>query len=300
VNPQSNNKHIPVLLNEVLNAIQPLLERHQSPILIADGTLGGGGHTEALLKLSPKINVLGCDIDETAIDLVENRLASFVENKNLDFFHGSFVDIPENENGYDGILVDLGYSSNQLENPDYGMSFMKEGPLDMRLSRPATGPTAWDLLNTAPENWLVEVFKSYGEIQIARKLVAAMRQDISNGTITDSTRSFAGWLEKKFPSLGRGHIHPATTVFQALRIATNDELRVLDRFLKTAILKLRKGGRLLVITFHSLEDRIVKQNCQKAGSLKAVYSKAIAASDEEIRMNPRSRSAKLRVYERTS
>ncbi len=298
------NRHVPVLLEQTLQAIEPLLG-NRPQTYFADVTFGGGGHTGAILRRFPFCHVLACDKDQTAFEKAKSAFASELADDRLRFFHGNFKELPDNpwsppetSAGWDGILADLGYSSNQLEDSDYGMSFQTDGPLDMRLSRPPEGLSAWDILNTASAEQLTNLLKSYGEMSGAHRLAPQIQEAISKGDITDSTLSLARWMEKKFPRHGSGSIHPATLVFQALRIATNDELRSLDHLLRNAILKLRPGGRLLVITFHSLEDRIVKHVCGQSQSMKVVSRKPFTADDAEIRQNPRSRSAKLRVYQK--
>lgn len=294
------NRHVPVLLREVLANMPPA--RPGRPFLAADGTLGGGGHTAGILETDRGHHVTASDLDEEAIAAAQKRFARELKAGRLQLFHGSFTDLPEAPgDGYDMILADLGYSSNQLEDPTYGMSFQVDGPLDMRLSRPPEGPTAWDILSDAPLPWLTSTLRSYGEMPGAERLAKKLREAVDSGQVVNSTLSLARWAEKNSPSgrgRGKGRIHPATTLFQALRIAVNDELRTLDQFLQSAILKLRVGGRLMIITFHSLEDRIVKQACAESDELVAVTSKPVTPQEDEIDGNPRARSAKLRVYER--
>lgn len=303
------NVHIPVLLEETLEGLRPALTRPSATMV--DGTLGGAGHTSAVLARFQSTRVLACDWDEGALASARLRLENHVKSGRLDFFHGNFARIAEKNTvlppafapPWDAILLDLGYSSNQLENPAYGMSFREEAPLDMRLARPAQGATAWELLRESAEGELADILYAYGEIHGSRRLARKIKEAMRSGEIADSTKSLASFLER----IGEGGagrkkadaIHPATLVFQALRIAVNDELRNLDHFLEDAILRLKAGGRIAVITFHSLEDRVVKRWGRRNGaSLSAVTRKPVTANPTEARSNPRSRSAKLRLYER--
>lgn len=295
------NKHVSVLLNESIEAFNTLSEG-----VIVDCTLGGAGHTAGLLERYPKMRVLACDLDINAIDAARAKLSKAVAEGRLGFYHGNFsaiVDLdpeklPEGfRPPWSGVLMDLGYSSNQLESEEYGMSFALKAPLDMRLTRPPTGQTAWELMQDSTDQELGDILKAYGEIQGAHRLARRIRENIQTGRIRNDTASLADFVEGSSPPRKKGAIHPATLVFQALRIAVNDELRVLDHFLEGAILKLSKSGRIAVITFHSLEDRIVKMWGQdNASVLRAVTKKPVVASDKETEANPRARSAKLRVY----
>ena len=196
------------------------------------------------------------------------------------------------------MLLDLGYSSNQLEDPEYGMSFQAQadGPIDMRLSRPPVGPSAWDLLCENSDDELADILYVYGEIHDSRRVARKIHEAISSGEITNSTNSLASFMSR-IDRAKKQSIHPATLVFQALRIAVNDELRNLDEFLKKAILRLKPSGVLAIISFHSLEDRLVKRWGQgNSEKIETLTRKPIEASEDEARDNPRSRSAKLRVY----
>jgi 16S rRNA (cytosine1402-N4)-methyltransferase len=310
---QPENRHLPVLLQETIDAFLPLGEREGA--VIVDGTLGGAGHTFGLLARFAKLHILGCDMDLAAIEAARERLNTFFAEKRVDFFHGNFTTLGDLEvqgipDGYqapwDGVLLDLGYSSNQLESSDYGMSFQVDAPLDMRLARPIPneGPgsqSAWDLMDACSAQELGDIIKAYGEMPGAHKLARQIHDAIEIGKIKNSTADFARFLESISPRRSKDQIHPATLVFQALRIAVNDELRVLDHFLDGVILnkKLKLGARMAVITFHSLEDRVVKRWGQKhTQHLRPLTKKPVTATAEEIKANPRSRSAKLRVYER--
>jgi len=306
------NYHNPVLLDEVLECILP--EKGKT---IVDGTLGGGGHTEAILRAGAR--VVGVDQDDQALKFASSRLDEF--SASFTPLHGNFADLPRlltdaGVGKVDGILVDIGVSSWQLDEADRGFSFGKEGPLDMRMDR-SEGKTAADLVNTLSEQELRTIFYEYGEeragSKIARRIVER-RQDKPFTTTTE----LADFISKVIPRAKgpSGKIHPATRVFQALRIAVNDELGALRRFLDNAGELLNPGGRLIVITFHSLEDRIVKQFFKHASQThidrkewpeprpnpdfryKLITRRPVTASAEEIKNNKRSRSAKLRVVEK--
>ena len=302
------NRHIPVLLQEVIQAFSFLENKEHSSIV--DGTLGGGGHSAALLRTYKNLSILGLDQDVDSLKKTSESLTEEFKNR-FHALHLNFSNLHESKQTsllastfappWDGYLLDLGYSSNQLEDPTYGMSFQTEGPLDMRLFRGAllnqTVPTAWDLISESTEKELVQILKVYGEVQNPKKTAVRIKEALQDGTLTNSTRSLAHLMEK-IDGKSFDSIHPATLVFQALRIAVNDELRVLDTFLKHAILNLKVGGKIAVISFHSLEDRIVKYWGQAETKVKPLTKKPIEASSEEIKLNPRSRSAKLRIYEK--
>lgn len=306
--PPESHYHTPVLLNEVMHFMAPDEGR-----VIVDGTLGGGGHTEAMLREGA--HVIGVDQDEQALEHAGNRLARFGER--FTALRGNFSTLPQllPEAGIekvDGLLVDIGVSSWQLDEAERGFSFGKEGPLDMRMDR-SVPQTAADLVNHAPEEELKRIFREYGEERAAGKLarrIAERRQENAFTTTTDLAEFIASISPRG------GKIHPATRVFQALRIAVNDELGVLRAFLENAADLLHPGGRLAVITFHSLEDRMVKQFFKHTSQshidrkewpeprpnpdyhYKLITRRPVVASTEEIQSNKRSRSAKLRVVEK--
>jgi len=299
--------HIPVLLQPILDYLLPA-ER------IIDGTLGAGGHTAALLEHGAG-EVLGLDVDLMALDIARGRLAPFGECAHI--VHASYATMREQARrlgweGVDGILLDLGVSSMQLDVPERGFAFMHEGPLDMRFDPNSGQPSAADIVNTWDEAELADLFYKYGEDSRGRKLARA----VVAGRPYRTTRDLAGVIEKAIPRRKGDKIHPATRAFQALRIAVNNELGVIEQALPEAIKLLRSGGRLAVISFHSLEDRIVKQTfklestdcicppktpvcvCGHKAGVKLLTKKPIVADETEIARNPRSRSAKLRVVEK--
>lgn len=301
--------HIPVMLEEVVHFLTPMRGK-----LFLDCTLGGGGHARRLLEEGG--NVIGLDADPEALQFARKRLAEFGDS--FSAIHANFRDYGELlgtvgfHSGLDGILLDLGVSSRQLENADRGFSFQGDGPLDMRMN-PSAELTAADIVNEWEEGELVRIFREYGEERAARRIAAAIvRARVANAI--ETTVQLADLVESVVPR--RGRQHPATRVFQAIRIAVNDELGSLRVALEEAHKWLRPGGRLAVISFHSLEDRMVKQFMRRQCVewidrpempepvrnpecyFDAVVRKALSPSEEEIAENPRARSAKLRVVER--
>jgi len=301
--------HIPVLLEAVLRALAP---RPGGRFL--DGTVGDGGHTEALLiACAPDGLVLALDRDPAALSRTLHRLGSLARRCLLR--RGSFADLgahldAEGWGLLDGILLDLGISSPQLADPDRGFSFQSPGPLDMRLD-PSGGRTAADLVNGLSEAALAEVLYRFGEERRSRRIARAIVAARPVTTTTALAEVVAGAVGR-----GGGRIHPATRTFQALRIAVNEELEALADALPQAVDRLAPGGRLAVISFHSLEDRTVKQflraassdcvcppdvpecRCQHRATLRLLTRRPIAPSPVEVEANPRSRSARLRVAER--
>lgn len=300
--------HQSVLLKECLLAFVDLKIE-----TFVDGTLGAGGHAQGILSAHPEIeHFIGIDQDPSALKIAKKRLENF---QNTRFIHGNFSDLETILQGrsVDGILVDLGVSSMQLDQGERGFSFMRDGPLDMRMN-PEEGLSAKDIVNTWDEKPLADLFYQYGEEKQSYKAARAIIEARQKKPF-ENTLELANLIEKKLKRV-RWDIHPATKIFQALRIAVNGELTRLEAFLPQAVKALRPGGRLAVITFHSLEDRIVKQRFAYFASDKEstsgiggvfltkipegrlVYRKAQIASEEEVEGNPRSRSAKLRVLEK--
>jgi len=281
--------HTPVLLKEILSLFSIPMER------FLDGTLGLGGHAEALLLAHPEIKrYYGIDRDPEALGLAEGRLGS-----KLIPIHGSFVDMDTLvSEQVDGILLDLGVSSLQLDKAEKGFSFMREGPLDMRMN-PEDEIDAAYITNHYSEKELGRIFLEYGEErkwrQVAKAIVEARRRKKFETTF-DLCRALDPVLKRV------GKLHPMTRVFQALRIEVNQELKVLERVIPIAIKMLRPGGRLAIIAFHSLEDRIVKYAFRhfmvEEKSVDILTKKPLEADREECRKNPRARSAKLRVIEK--
>jgi 16S rRNA (cytosine1402-N4)-methyltransferase len=301
--------HTPVLLDEVIEVLAPRPGR-----IIVDGTLGGGGHTEALLTAGAR--VIGLDQDPEALDFArEKRLHRFGEQ--FQPVRANFEDLGKvlddlNLPVVDGVLLDLGVSSWQLDTAGRGFSFQREGPLDMRMN-PETGRTAADIVNTALAGDLTRIFQVYGEEPHSRR-IAAHLVSMRAARPFQTTMQLALAVEEVVPR--RGRIHPATRIFQALRMAVNREMEVLERGLGQAAERVGVKGCIAVITFHSIEDRLVKEffKLRTTAELdrpewpaprpnpdfifRALTRKPVIASAEEQRSNPRSRSAKLRAVEK--
>ncbi|MBI5184244.1 MAG: 16S rRNA (cytosine(1402)-N(4))-methyltransferase RsmH [Nitrospinae bacterium] len=306
--------HVPIMVEEVLQCLDV-----KPGGLYIDATLGDGGHAEAILeRSSPSGTLIGMDKDQEAIMAAGERLARFQSRakiKKLDFINikEAVSSAPE---GVDGILMDLGVSTRQLLTVERGFSFSSDGPLDMRMDR-SQKITVSDLVNTLPQKELAAIIKNYGEEKRwAKRISFRIIEEREKSPIT-ATRRLADIVSDAIPRQFRpDRIHPATKTFQALRIAVNGEIGLLEKALPGALDMLKPGGRLAVISFHSLEDRIVKQffvekergcvcppkipqcACGRKPVLKRITRKAVCAGEEEVRRNPRSRSAKLRAAEK--
>ncbi|MFM8877520.1 MAG: 16S rRNA (cytosine(1402)-N(4))-methyltransferase RsmH [Verrucomicrobiota bacterium] len=304
--------HQPVLLDEVVTALQP--KAHGRYL---DGTLGGGGHAAAILGgSSPDGFLIGCDRDPAALAAAQERLGTFVgrfETHHCDFKDADRWVAP---GSLDGIVLDLGVSSHQLDTPGRGFSFQSDGPLDMRMDPSSGDPTAADLVNGLPAEALADLFWKWGEERQSRRIARAIAEERRQRPFT-TTRQLADFIERICPRRG-SPTHPATRCFQALRIATNGELDSVEEGLERAFPLLAPGGRLAVISFHSLEDRLVKDFMRREsrdyefeGPVdhphlrrprtprgKELARRGIVASDAEVQANPRARSARLRVLER--
>ncbi len=304
----AHSPHQPVLYHEIILALQP-----KNKGLYVDGTLGAGGHARGILEAcAPDGRLLGLDVDPQALALARKTLAPYGERARL--MQASYDSLTETlrEVGWqevDGILLDLGLSSMQLDTPERGFSFQHDAPLDMRFD-PASPTTAADLVNSLPEDELADLIYDYGEERASRRIARA----IVRARPLQTTLQLAAVIESVLPR--RGRIHPATQTFQALRIAVNQELDRVDTFLPQAVAALKSGGRLAIISFHSLEDRIVKEyfrresrdcicpprqpicTCGHIATLKEISRKPITPGEAEIEANPRARSAKLRVVEK--
>ncbi len=302
--------HLSVLQDEVIAALLP--EGH-AVVRAIDGTLGAGGHSRALLEGGVQ-QLLAFDLDPQAIASARETLAGFVER--VEIVHGSYLTMREETrrrgwDGVDAILLDLGVSSMQMDTPERGFAFKHDAPLDMRFDPDSTRPTAADLLNTASEDELAVIFYRYGEEKHSRRIA----QRILKQRPLRTTQQLAALVEGAVPRRKKGQSHPATRVFQALRIAVNDELQAVEQAIPMAIDLLNSGGRLAVISFHSLEDRIVKQLFKEASTeiiappgmgsieereavVRLLTRKPIVPDEEELAHNPRSRSSKLRVVEK--
>lgn len=285
--------HEPVLFDEVMAALAP-----RAGGRYVDGTLGNAGHAAGILeRSSPDGRLLGIDLDPHALQAAREALATYGERATL--VHGSFAHLGDiarecRLTPVDGVILDLGLSSMQLAQAERGFSFQSDGPLDMRFD-PSGDTTAADLVNTLPADELADILYQYGEERMSRRIARA----IVNARPLHTTAELADVVAR---CVGRrGRIHPATRAFQALRIAVNDELEVLEQGLAQGVNALTSGGRLAVIAFHSLEDRVVKNYFRQqagAGTLCLVTRRPLQASEAERERNPRSRSAKLRVAEK--
>ena len=286
--------HTPVLLEEVLRYLNP-----QPDGRYIDATFGAGGHTRALLENSaPGGRILAIDQDQTAIEQGRLDLQSY--GLRLEFVKANFRDIASiaAEHGFTephGILADIGVSSMMLDDPQRGFSFMREGPLDMRmdLDQPLT---AADVVNTSSEKEIANILFTLGEERRSRQIASSIVRSRPMSRTTDLTRA----IERVLGGRHYGKIHPATRTFQALRIFVNDELKSLETFLDSSMKVLRPGGRLVLVSFHSLEDRIVKNKFRTpVVPGVALTKKVVTAADDEVNRNPRARSARLRAWEKS-
>lgn len=306
-------KHVSVLLEETLEG----LNINEEGIYV-DGTLGGAGHSSEILKrLSNNGRLIGIDQDTDALKAAKERLKNY---DNVTYVHNNFHNIKDileqlEIDEIDGIMMDLGVSSYQLDNKDRGFSYMQDAPLDMRMNRESDF-SAYQVVNSYEEERLYEIIKEYGEEKFAKRIASNIVKERNIKEI-QTTFELVDIIKKSIPAkFRREGPHPAKRTFQAIRIEVNSELDILNKAIENSVNKLKKGGRIAIITFHSLEDRIVKRKfkelanpctcpssfpicvCNKKPTLKVITRKAIAPSDAEILENPRSRSAKVRIAER--
>jgi 16S rRNA (cytosine1402-N4)-methyltransferase len=301
--------HLPVLYHEIIHALRP---RERG--LYVDGTVGAGGHAWGILESSaPDGKLLGLDLDSQALKIARERLEPFGDRAILKKASYTTLEMQLSEIGWsavDGILLDLGVSSMQLDTPHRGFSFRHEASLDMRFDLDGT-VTAADLVNGLPENTLADIIYKYGEERKSRQIARAIVAHRPVHTTIELAE-----IITKVVRYGQGKLHPATRTFQALRIATNDELLAIEKVLPQAINSLVPGGRLAVISFHSLEDRIVKKffrqeshdcicaprqpicTCEHKATIREISRRPIRPDDAEIISNPRARSSRLRVAEK--
>lgn len=303
----SDTPHVPVLIDAILRECAPIEG------VWLDGTLGAGGYTRELLKAGAG-RVIGIDRDPLALKLAESWAAPYGDRVRL--MEGTFSDLDRLAGeALDGVVLDLGVSSMQLDQPERGFSFMKDGPLDMRMSQ--SGPSAADLVNGAAEGVLADILYQFGEERASRRIAHAIVAARAQEPIVTTAR-LAEIIARCLPRPKPGQSHPATRSFQAIRIAVNAEFQELADGLAAAERALKPGGLLAVVTFHSLEDRVVKRFLQLASGHEAnanryaparadtaarfdmVTRKAVAPDEAEVARNPRARSAKLRVARRTT
>lgn len=305
--------HISVLLNECLEG----LNIKENGIYV-DGTLGGAGHSSEILKrLSSEGRLIGIDQDTDALKAAKERLKNY---SNVTFVHSNFSSIENvlnnlNIDGVDGILMDLGVSSYQLDEGERGFSYMKDAPLDMRMNRD-NDFSAYNVINEYSEEDLYRIIRDYGEEKFARRIASFIVENRQEKNI-ETTLELVEIIKSAIPAKARREgPHPAKRTFQAIRIEVNSELSILNKTIEDGVGKLNKGGRMAIITFHSLEDRIVKNKfrdlavscrcpkefpvcvCGEKAKVKVISRKAIEPTKEEVDINPRSRSAKLRVIEK--
>jgi 16S rRNA (cytosine1402-N4)-methyltransferase len=296
----SEQGHVPVLLHEVIEHLDAGRDG-----LYIDATIGLGGHSLAILESNPRARLVGFDIDELALNVVKQKLTPYADR--VELYHADFRLIPGLDLDFPavrGLLLDLGLSSFQLDNPERGFSFNLDGPLDMRMDL-RNKTTAFKIIDTYSEPKLVHLFLQYGELHQARRLAREIvaRRKLRKFTTTSELRAIieavCHWIPQK------GKIHPAAKVFQALRIEVNGELAGLADFLEAMAGKIGPGARLAAISFHSLEDRIVKQTFHKLAAgegrppvLRLITKKPVTAGEAEVIANSRARSAKLRAAER--
>jgi len=303
--------HASVLLDETIKVLDP-----QPDGVFIDATLGLGGHTEAILETAENSRVVGIDQDLKAIAIATERLARFGER--VQIVHANFAGIKQvaadmGITAADGVIADLGVSSLQFDSESRGFSFRFDAPLDMRMDSESGGETAADLLERLSEEEIANLIYEYGEERFSRRIARRIVEKREAGEPVRTTKQLASLVEKAVKRSPKDKIHPATRTFQALRIAVNRELEILEQFIADSIDLLKKEGRFVVITFHSLEDRIAKQTLQRlagkcfcppripkcvCGAAKIVEvltKKPVTAGDDEVNRNPRARSAKLRA-----
>ncbi|MEH2318429.1 16S rRNA (cytosine(1402)-N(4))-methyltransferase RsmH [Nostoc sp.] len=279
--------HIPVLGREVIEGLAVRPGGHY-----LDVTVGGGGHSRLILEAAADVRVTAVDQDEDALVAAQKNLAEYSDR--IQFIHSNFAAYEFTPNTFDGIIADLGVSSYHLDQPERGFSFRQAANLDMRMDR-GRSLTAADVINNWDEADLADIFFKYGEERLSRRIARRIVERRPLHTTTELAEAIASSVPPKYRY---GRIHPATRVFQALRIVVNDELKSLETFLDKAPNALVPGGRIMIISFHSLEDRPVKHGLRNLPLLKVLTKKPIIAQEEEIGNNPRSRSAKLRIAEK--
>ena len=307
-------KHIPVLFHEIMDIMAP-----QPGEVFVDCTLGGGGHSGGFLeRISPDGRLIGIDQDTNALAAAQQNLSAY--DGRVTYVHSNYSHLDEilstyAPDGVDGILFDIGVSSHQLDEKDRGFSYMQDAPLDMRMDQ-SRSMTARDVVNTYSEEELHRILKEYGEERWAKRIAKFIVEFRAKKPV-ETTGELVDIIKRAIPKGAREEgSHPAKRTFQAIRIEVNDELGVLERTIEVAVKHLRKGGRVGIISFHSLEDRIVKEKfrylasdcicppempfcqCDKVSEVKILTRKPVTATDEELEMNSRSKSAKFRAVEK--
>ncbi|ABA22804.1 methyltransferase [Trichormus variabilis ATCC 29413] len=279
--------HLPVLPQEVVTGLAVRSGGHY-----LDATVGGGGHSRLILEAAPDVRLTAVDQDGDALTAAKKELAEFGEQ--VKFVRSNFAAYEFPVASFDGVLADLGVSSYHLDTPERGFSFRHQANLDMRMDQ-RQSLSAADVINDWDEVELANIFFKYGEERLSRRIARRIVEKRPFHTTTELAEAIASSVPPKYRY---ARIHPATRVFQALRIVVNDELKSLETFLEKAPKALVPGGRIAIISFHSLEDRLVKHGLRNSPSLKVLTKKPIIATEAEIANNPRSRSAKLRIAEK--
>lgn len=282
-----NFEHIPVLAGPLITGLGI-----QAGGIYLDATVGGGGHSRLILAAAPDVKIIAIDRDPQALAAAQKNLEEYRDR--VEFWPGNFAEYQPHQQKFNGIIADLGVSSAQLDTPSRGFSFRHQANLDMRMDTNQE-LTAAEIINHWQEKQLADIFYKYGEERLSRRLAKRIVETRPFQTTTQLAEAIAMSVPSKYR---HGRIHPATRVFQALRIAVNQELTSLETFLEKAPTWLHPGGKIEIISFHSLEDRIVKHTLRNSPILKVVTKKPIIPETEEIAENPRSRSAKLRIAER--
>jgi len=279
--------HIPVLSREIIAGLTIAAGGHY-----LDATVGGGGHSQLILAAADDVKLTAIDQDEQAIAATKIKLGEYGDR--INFWHGNFANYNPGDQLFDGIIADLGVSSVHLDSPERGFSFRHEAELDMRMNRHQS-LTAAEIINHWEEVKLAEIFFKYGEERLSRRMARQIVQQRPFQTTTELAEAISRCVPVKYRY---GRIHPATRVFQALRIAVNQELTSLETFLNRVPHWLKPGGKVAIISFHSLEDRPVKHFFRDSPLLQVLTKKPITAQPDELAHNPRSRSAKLRIAAR--
>lgn len=279
--------HVPVLSRELIEGLAVTSGGHY-----LDATVGGGGHSRLILEAAPDVRVTAVDRDEQALSAAKTQLASYGDR--VQFCPVNFADYEPSDVIFNGILADLGVSSVHFDTPERGFSFRHPAALDMRMDRRQL-LTAVEVINHWDENQLADIFFKYGEERLSRRIARQIVERRPFHTTTELAEAIAQCVPRQYRY---GRIHPATRVFQALRIVVNDELTSLETFLNRAPSWLVPAGRIAIISFHSLEDRLVKHTLRASPLLRVLTKKPIIPQADELERNPRSRSAKLRIAER--
>ncbi len=292
ISSSSNFNHVPIMGKEIIQSLKKLPSELTKQGLIIDSTIGGGGHSAQILENFPGIKIIGLDQDPMAREAASKRLIKF--GTRIEIISTNFADFSPNDQAI-CVLADLGVSSHQLDEPSRGFSFRLDGPVDMRMN-PDKGLSAAELIDTLSEQDLANLIYNLGEEKRSRRIARKIKNDLTENGAYSGTKALSYAIAGCFPPKQRhGRIHPSTRTFQALRIAVNNELESLDSFLEKAPNWLVEDGLFMVMSFHSLEDRRVKSSFKTDNRLKVLSKKPLRASPQEIELNPRSKSAKLRI-----